>query len=96
MCYPRECRGRIHSEIRDHRGRLPGRTHKKFFNKTESNKSNPTKKGLFSSGTFKSLQSYQGEVTLKNACRLKHRASNDPCGLEIPGCMIPPQCGQSG
>lgn len=29
MRYPGECRGRTHSEIRDHRGGLPARTHTK-------------------------------------------------------------------
>lgn len=94
-CYPRECRGRIHNEIQDHRGRLPGRTHKKFFNKAESNKSNPTKK-VFSVQGLSGLCSPIRVGRYKNGCRLKHRASNDACGLEIPGCTTPSQCGQSG
>lgn len=44
LCHPRECRGQIHNEIQDHRGWLPGRTHRKFFNKRKRDTSNSTKK----------------------------------------------------
>lgn len=77
MHCPRECRGRIHSEIRDHRGRLPGRTHKKFFNKRKRNKSNPTKKGLLSSEAFTSLQLHQGGAAHENACT-SHSTDSKP------------------
>lgn len=74
----RPCATRRNAEVgftikyETHRGWLPERTHKKFFNKRKGNMSNPTRK-VFSVQRHSRLCSpHQSGASFQNAGRLQH------------------------